>query len=76
MRSGKQNIELKCIVCAVIWNTIHMQKIVDQIRAAGQTVQDEDLARNWPLLHAHIIPDGILLELLKLKAPLTLRSIC
>ena len=44
---------------AVIWNTIHMQKIVDQIRATGQTVQDEDLARNWPLLHAHIIPNGM-----------------
>jgi TnpA family transposase len=43
----------------VIWNTIHMQKIVDQLRAAGQTVQGEDLARNWPLLHAHIIPNGM-----------------
>jgi len=44
---------------AVIWNTIHMQKIVDQLRAAGETVKDEDLARNWPLLHAHIIPNGM-----------------
>jgi TnpA family transposase len=42
----------------VVWNTIHMQKIVDQLRATGETVQDEDLARNWPLLHAHIIPNG------------------
>lgn len=44
---------------AVIWNTIHMQKIVDQLRAAGETVKEEDLARNWPLLHAHIIPNGM-----------------
>jgi hypothetical protein len=26
---------------------------------AGQTVKREDLARNWPLLHAHIIPNGM-----------------
>ena len=44
---------------AVIWHTIPLQKIVDPIRAAGQTVQDEDLARNWPLMHAHIIPNGM-----------------
>lgn len=44
---------------AVIWNTIHMQKIVDQLRAAGETVKDEDIARTWPLLHAHIIPNGM-----------------
>ena len=43
----------------VIWNTIHMQKIVDRLRAAGETVKEEDLARNWPLLHAHIIPNGM-----------------
>jgi Tn3 transposase DDE domain len=40
----------------VIWNTIHMQKIVDRLRGAGQAVKEEDLARNWPLLHTHIIP--------------------
>lgn len=43
----------------VIWNTIHMQKIVDRLRDAGETVMQEDLARNWPLLHAHLIPNGI-----------------
>ena len=43
----------------VIWNTIHMQKIVDRLRAAGETVMQEDLSRNWPLLHAHIIPNGM-----------------
>jgi Tn3 transposase DDE domain len=43
----------------VIWNTIHIQKIVDQLRAAGETVKDEDIARTWPLLHAHIIPNGM-----------------
>jgi hypothetical protein len=36
----------------VIWNTIHMQMIVSRLQNAGQTVKQEDLARNWPLLHA------------------------
>ncbi len=44
---------------AVVWNTVRMQKIVDQLRASGQTVQDEDLSRVWPLLHEHILPNGI-----------------
>jgi TnpA family transposase len=43
----------------VIWNTIHMQKIVDRLRGTGETVKEEELARNWPLLHAHIIPNGM-----------------
>jgi hypothetical protein len=43
----------------VIWNTIHMQKIVDRLRDAGETVMQEDLARNWPLPHAHIILNGM-----------------
>ena len=43
----------------LIWNTIHMQKIAERLREAGETVRQEDLARNWPLLHAHIIPNGM-----------------
>jgi len=31
----------------------------NQLRAAGETVKDEDIARTWPLLHAHIIPNGM-----------------
>lgn len=42
----------------VVWNTVRMQKIVEQLRASGQTVQDEDLARVWPLLHEHILPNS------------------
>jgi TnpA family transposase len=44
---------------AVLWNTVRMQKIVEQLRNSGQIVQDEDLARVWPLLHEHILPNGI-----------------
>jgi hypothetical protein len=36
-----------------------MQMIVSRLQNAGQTVKQEDLARNWPLLHAHIIPNGM-----------------
>ncbi len=41
----------------VVWNTVRMQKIVDQLRAFGQAVRDEDLARVWPLLFEHILPN-------------------
>jgi TnpA family transposase len=44
---------------AVVWNTVRMQKIVGQLRGSEQTVRDEDLARVWPLLHEHILPNGI-----------------
>jgi TnpA family transposase len=44
---------------AVVWNTIRMQKIVDQLRSSGQAVREEDLAHIWPLLHEHILPNGI-----------------
>jgi TnpA family transposase len=43
----------------VVWNTVRMQKIVEQLRNSGQSVRDEDLARIWPLLHEHILPNGI-----------------
>ena len=40
------------------WNTVHIARIVDQLRAAGNEVKDEDLARVSPLAHAHVIPNG------------------
>ena len=36
-----------------------MQKIVDRLQAASKAVKEEDLARDWTLLHAHIIPNGM-----------------
>jgi hypothetical protein len=41
-----------------VWNTVHIARIVDQLRAAGHQVRDEDLARVSPLAHAHVIPNG------------------
>ncbi len=42
----------------LIWNTVHMSRIVGQLRAGGHPVRDEDLARVSPLAHAHTIPSG------------------
>jgi TnpA family transposase len=42
----------------LVWNTVHITRIVDQLRNAGHMVEDEDLARVSPLIHAHIIPNG------------------
>ncbi len=40
------------------WNTVHIARVVEQLRAAGHEVRDEDLARVSPLAHAHVIPNG------------------
>jgi TnpA family transposase len=42
----------------LVWNTVHIARIVDQLRSAGHVVEDEDLARVSPLVHAHVIPNG------------------
>ena len=42
----------------LVWNTVHITRIVGQLRAAGHEVKDEDLARVSPLAHAHVIPNG------------------
>ena len=38
----------------VLWNTIYMQVALNQLRAEGFTVLDEDVARLSPLVHDHI----------------------
>jgi TnpA family transposase len=42
----------------LLWNTIQIQKIVEELRRSGHSVKDEDLARVSPLLRAHVIPNG------------------
>jgi hypothetical protein len=42
----------------LIWNTMQMTRILAQLRAAGQQVNDQDLARVSPLAHAHVIASG------------------
>jgi TnpA family transposase len=42
----------------LVWNTVRMGEIVARLRATGETVSDEDLARISPLAYAHVIPNG------------------
>jgi hypothetical protein len=40
------------------WNTVHMTRILEQLRASGETVTEDELARLSPLAFAHVIPNG------------------
>ena len=42
----------------LVWNTVHMSRIIEQLRATGVTVTDEDVALISPLAYAHVIPNG------------------
>jgi hypothetical protein len=43
---------------ALVWNTVQMSRIIDQLRARGETITHEELARISPLAFAHIVPNG------------------
>ncbi len=38
----------------ILWNTIYMDAALDQLRAEGFDVRDEDIARLSPLAHEHV----------------------
>ena len=38
----------------VLWNTLYMQAAIDQLRAEGYPVLDDDIARLNPHVHDHI----------------------
>jgi hypothetical protein len=42
----------------LVWNTMAIMKTVTELRAAGETILDEDLTRISPLMHQHVIPNG------------------
>jgi hypothetical protein len=42
----------------IVWNTLRITEIVNQLRAAGHAIADRDLARVSPLMHSHVIPNG------------------
>jgi TnpA family transposase len=42
----------------LVWNTVHMTRILDQLRDGGHHPQLDHLARISPLAHAHVIPNG------------------
>src|SRR5215470_15490672 len=43
---------------AVLWNTVQMARITQQLHDAGNQVTDDDLAHVWPLQRTRIIPNG------------------
>jgi hypothetical protein len=56
-REGQEDqlAALGLVVNAVaLWNTRYLSAAVDQLRAQGVPVKDEDVARLSPLGHAHI----------------------
>jgi TnpA family transposase len=42
----------------LVWNTVRIGAIVDELEAGGQPVSPDDLARVSPLLDAHVIATG------------------
>ena len=38
----------------ILWNTVYMNAALNQLRAKGFPVRDEDVARLSPLVHDHI----------------------
>ena len=43
----------------VLWNAMHIERIVAELRAGGATIRDEDLVHVWPLQRRHITPNGV-----------------
>jgi TnpA family transposase len=42
----------------LVWNTVHVSRIIRQLRATGVTITDEEVAFISPLAYAHVIPNG------------------
>jgi len=42
----------------VAWNILHIGRVVDQLRAEGQAIDDATLALTTPLLRKHLNPFG------------------
>jgi TnpA family transposase len=42
----------------LVWNTLRIVEIVNQLRASGHAIAEQDLARVSPLMHGHVIPNG------------------
>jgi len=58
-RQSTQAAALALVTTAIVtWNTHHMNRIVDQLTAAGRDLDELDLGRLSPVLHAHINLNG------------------
>jgi hypothetical protein len=38
----------------IVWNTVYMAAVIEQLRQEGALVPDSDLAHVWPTRYAHI----------------------
>jgi hypothetical protein len=38
----------------IVWNTVYIEKVVQQLKQEEQFPGDEDLKHIWPTRHAHI----------------------
>ncbi len=54
----EQNNQTSCLTlavnCVVVWNTVYMNAVVEQLRAEGKEVKDEDLTHIWPTRTEHL----------------------
>jgi hypothetical protein len=39
---------------AIVWNTVYMAVVIEQLKQEGYPVQESDLAHVWPTRYAHI----------------------
>lgn len=44
--------------CVVLWNTVYIDAALTQLRAQGDPVRDEDVARLSPFMRSHINVHG------------------
>ena len=44
--------------CIVLWNTVYINAALEQLRAAGYPVLDEDVVRLHPFMRRHIAVQG------------------
>jgi TnpA family transposase len=45
-------------IAVLVWNTVHMMRIIKQLRASGETMTEDELVRISPLAFSHVIPNG------------------
>jgi hypothetical protein len=43
---------------ALVWHTVHLTRMITQLRATGEMIADADVARISPAAFAHVIPNG------------------
>jgi hypothetical protein len=70
---GGWSLEISCLSvlhnAVVAWNMVHIEPVVEQLRAEGQRCDDELLSLTTPLLRRYLNPFGRLLLRFGADAP-------